>query len=93
MRVPRFLALFRRRRKKTDPTPTWQDNMPAWESRPGPSRYLHIPEIDRWRASPYDMPPAPERGTVLQRVRQLTESLGEAIDEGSGASLDRLIES
>jgi hypothetical protein len=67
--------------------------MPAWDSRPGPSRYLHIPEIDRWRAAPYDMPPAPERGTVLQRVRQLTESLEEGIDEGTGASLDRLIES
>lgn len=88
-------AFFRRRRKRKGDqvAPTWQDNMPTWDSRRGLARYLHIPEIDRWRAIPYDMPPAPERGTVLQRVRQLTESLSGAIDEGTGASLDRLIES
>jgi hypothetical protein len=39
------------------------------------------------------MPPAPERGAVLERVRQITESLVGAIDEGTGAVLDRLIES
>ena len=54
---------------------------------------MHIPEIDRWRAVPFDMPPDPERGTVLQRVRQLTESLEGAIDEGTGAALDPIIES
>jgi hypothetical protein len=47
----------------------------------------------RWRAVPFDMPPAPERGAVMQRVQRLTESLEGAIDEGTGASLDLLIES
>ena len=47
----------------------------------------------RWRAIPFDMAPAPERGAVMQRVQQLTESLEGAIDEGTGASLDLLIES
>ena len=47
----------------------------------------------RWRAVPFYMPPAPERGAVMQRVQRLTESLEGAIDEGTGASLDLLIES
>ncbi len=56
-------------------------------------RYVHIPEIDRRRTVPFDLLPAPERGAVMQRVQQLTESLEGAIDEGTSASLDRLIES
>lgn len=71
----------------------WQDNRPAWGTDDSASRYMQIPEIDRWRAVPFDMPPAPERDDVLRRVRQLTESLEGAIDEGTGAALDRLIES
>ena len=47
----------------------------------------------RWRAVPFDMPPAPDRGAVMQRVQPLTESLEGAIDEGTGESLDLLIES
>jgi len=39
------------------------------------------------------MLPAPERHAVLEQVRQLAQSLDGAIDEGTGASLDRLIES
>jgi hypothetical protein len=42
---------------------------------------------------PFDMAPTPKRDTVLRQVRQLTESLEGAIDEGTGAALDRLIES
>ncbi len=90
MRLPR---IFRRRAAPGDPVPTWQDNRPAWGSGPASGRYLHIPEIDRWRAMPFDMPPDPERGTVMQRVRQVVESLDKASDEGTGTALDRLIES
>ena len=72
---------------------TWRDNRRAWGSDDRDGRYMHIPEIDRWQAMPFDMPPASERGAVLERVRQLTESLEGAIDEGTGAALDRLIES
>lgn len=50
-------------------------------------------EIGPWHAMPSGMLPAPERGAVLQRVRQLTESLDGASDEGKGASIDLLIES
>ena len=49
--------------------------------------------MDRWQARPYDMQPAPERAAVMARVEQLTGSLAGAIDEGTGASLDLLIES
>jgi hypothetical protein len=87
MKLPR-----RRRNAGRDARPTWQDNRPAWGADDRADRYMRIPEIDRWRAMPFDMPPAPERGTVLQRVRQITESLEGAIDEGTGAALDRLIE-
>jgi len=66
--------------------------MPAWGADDRADRYMHIPEIDRWRAVPYGMPPDPEQGMVLQRVRQVTESLAGAIDEGTGATLDRMIE-
>ena len=56
------------------------------------ARYVHIPEIDRWRAAPFDMPPSPDRALVLERVRQHIQSLDGAIDEGTGSALDRLIE-
>jgi hypothetical protein len=83
----------RRRNAGKNANPTWQDNRPDWGNSDRGGRYMHIPEIDRWRAVPFDMPPAPEQGAVLQRVRQITESLEGAIDEGTGAALDRLIES
>lgn len=82
----------RRRNAGKTASPTWQDNRPAWGADDRAGRYMHIPEIDRWRAMPFDMPLAPERGTVRQRVRQITESLEGAIDEGTGAALDRLTE-
>ena len=72
---------------------TWHDKIPAQRKGGRARRYMHTPEVDRWRPMPFSMPPAPERNTVLQRVRQITESLAGAIDEGSGAALDRLIES
>jgi hypothetical protein len=89
----RGLNFLRRRKNKggLGGGPTWQDNMPSRDGGPGQSRYLHIPEIDRWRAVPFDMPPAPERRAVMERVYQLTQSLHGAIDEGTGGSLDRLI--
>ena len=89
----RGLSFLRRRKNKRGlgGGPTWQDNMPSRDGGPGQSRYLHIPEIDRWRAVPFDMPPAPERRVVMEHVYQLTHSLEGAIDEGTGASLDRLI--
>lgn len=88
------MRLLRRRRSITgkNANRTWQDRR-AWGSDDHVGQYMHIPEIDRWRAVPFDMLPAPERGAVLERVRQLTESLEGAIDEGTGATLDRLIES
>ena len=91
----RGLSFLRRRKNKAGSggSPTWQDNMPSRDSGPSRGRYLHIPEIDRWRAVPFDMAPAPERRAVMERVQQLTQSLEGAIDEGTGASLDRLIES
>jgi hypothetical protein len=89
------MGLLRRRRSNpgNNASPTWQDNRPAWGADDRADRYMSIPEIDRWRAVPFDMPPDPERGTVRQRVRQIVESLDGAIDEGTGAALDRLIES
>ncbi|UOZ11336.1 hypothetical protein [Amycolatopsis sp. WQ 127309] len=87
--------MFRRRRARSEPAqPTWQDVMPdrsGPDSKPGP--FLQLTEIDRWRAVPFDMPPAPDRGTCRQRVRQLVEQLGDAVDEGTGAALDLVIES
>jgi len=50
-------------------------------------------EIGGWQAVPSGMLPAPERGAVLQHVRQLAESRDGAIDDGTGASLDPPIES
>lgn len=47
---------------------------------------------ESWRSLGHDIPPVPEREAVMQRVRQLVEGLEGAIDEGTGAALDRLIE-
>lgn len=87
---------FPRRRKNRGgggDSPTWQDTVPSRDSGPSQGRYVHIPQIDRWRAVPFVMLPAPERGAVMEQVQQLTQSLDGAIDEGTGASLDLLIES
>ena len=87
------MRLLRRRRDAgKDASPTWQDTRPDWSDGGRAGRYMRIPEIDRWRAVPFGMPPDPERGTVLQRVRQYIESLEGAIDEGTGSALDRVIE-
>src|SRR5579859_1424846 len=88
-------GFFRRRKNGTGKrgSPTWQDSRPRWKNGPRKGRYLHIPQIDRWRAVPFAMPPVPERDTVMERVEQLTQSLDGAIDEGTGGSLDLLIES
>lgn len=80
------MRLLRRRRRNTG-------SRPIWDADSGGGLYMHSAEIDQWRAVPFDMPPAPERSMVLQRVRQITESLEGAIDEGTGAALDPLIES
>jgi hypothetical protein len=56
-------------------------------------RYLYLPLIDGLRSLDFSVPPAPIRGEVEQRVRQLAEALEGAIDEGSGSALDLLIES
>jgi hypothetical protein len=50
-------------------------------------------ESDRWHAVSVDMPQAPDRSAVMQRVRELTDSLEGTIDEGTSASLDLMIES
>jgi len=91
----RGLSFLRRRKNRAGRggSPTWQDNMPSRNTGPSQSRYMHIPEIDRWRAVPFAMTPPPERPIVMEEVRQHTRSLEGAIDEGTGASLDRLIES
>ena len=72
---------------------SWRDALLFRNRDPSRGRYTHIPEIDSWHAVPFTMLPAPQRDAVLERVRQLTESLDGAIDEGTGASLDPLIES
>jgi hypothetical protein len=56
------------------------------------ARYMSFSEIDRWRAVPFDMPPTPERGVVIQQVRQLVEGLEGALDEGTASALDLYIE-
>ena len=70
-----------------------QGKSPGWDSGRGDGRYVSIPGIDVQRAVPFGMTPPPERDTVLRTVDQLTKDLEGAIDEGTGASLDRLIES
>jgi hypothetical protein len=91
----RGLSFLRRRKNRAGRggSPTWQDNMPSRNTGPSQNRYVHIPEIDRWRAVPFAMTPPPERPVVMEEVRKHTLSLEGAIDEGAGASLDRLIES
>ena len=91
----RGLSSLRRRKDQAGRggSPTWQDNMPSRDTGPSQSRYVHIPEIDRWRAVPFAMTPPPNRPIVMEEVRQHVRSLEGAIDEGTGASLDRLIES
>lgn len=91
----RGLSFLRRRKDRAGGggSPTWQDNMPSRDGGPTHGRYMRIPEIDRWRAVPFTMTPPPERPVVMDQVRHLTGSLKDAIDEGTGASLDRLIES
>lgn len=56
-------------------------------------RYLRFPQIDRWRAAPFDMPSGPDRAALKQRILELIEQLRGAVDEGSGAVLDRQINS
>jgi hypothetical protein len=89
------MRLLRRRSRQpaSSASPTWQDTMPAWDEGDRSSRYVYLPEIDRWRALGYDMPPDPVREAVLKRVEQMTQALGGAIDEGTGAALDGVIES
>ncbi len=87
------MRVFSRRRQVPGKAPTWQDNMPDWDKAERRGRYMRFTQIDRWRAMGFGMPPDPERGTVLQRVRQLTEALDGAIDEGTGQALDLIIES
>jgi len=90
-----LVAVLRPRKSTTGRNASRKGN----DNRPGrgmgnpASRYGHVPEIDRWRARPFDLLPAPEQGAVMHRVQQLTVSLEGAIDESTGASLDLLIES
>lgn len=81
-----------RRNAARNTNPTWEDIRPDWDADGTAARYVHIPEIDRWRAVPFDMPPSPDRASVLERVREHIRSLESAIDEGTGSVLDRLIE-
>ncbi len=88
------MPLLRRRRSNPGKASrTWRNNRPSWGTDDPTGRYMRTPEIERWGAVPFDMPPDPERNAIHQRVRQITESLEGAIDEGTGAALDRLIES
>jgi hypothetical protein len=70
---------------------TWEDALGDYAG-VSDARYMSFSEIDRWRAVPFDMPPPPERGVVMQRVRQLVEGLDGALDEGTASALDRYIE-
>jgi hypothetical protein len=83
------MRLFRRKGKNA--SPTWQDSTfsPSWRE---PGRYLDIREIDNWRSAEFQVPPPPDREAVLRRVEQYVGSLRGAIDEGSGAALDPIIE-
>ncbi len=96
MRVSRYLArryrLVHRRRAATGHRRyTWEDTLGDYAG-VSDARYMSFSEIDRWRAIPFDMPPPPERGAVMQRVRQLVEELDGALDEGTASALDRYIE-
>jgi hypothetical protein len=70
---------------------TWEDILGDYAGVDA-GRYTNLSQIDRWRALPFDMPPPPERGAVMLRVRQLIHGLNGAIDEGTGSVLDRTIE-
>jgi hypothetical protein len=79
--------------RKRSTAQTWSDSFVGRTGATADGRYIQIPEIDRWRSLAFDLPPAPDRGTVMQRVRQLIEALHGALDEGTGPALDLLIES
>jgi len=88
----RRYRLFRRRRAATGRRRyTWEDTLGDYAG-VSDARYMSFSEIDRWRAVPFDMPPSPERGAVMQQVRQLVEGLDGALDEGTASALDRYIE-
>ena len=90
--LPRRYRLFRRRRAAAGRgIYTWEDILGDYSDVSG-ARYMSFPEVDRWRAVPFDMPPSPERGAVMQRVRQLVEGLDGALDEGTAGALDLYIE-
>jgi len=90
--LARRYRLFRRRRAAAGRRRyTWEDALGDYMS-VSDARYMSFSEIDRWRAVPFDMPPPPERGAVMQRVRQLVEGLDGALDEGTASALDRYIE-
>lgn len=85
------MRLFRRRKGK-NASPARQDSTfsPPWRE---PGRYLDIREIDNWRSVEFQVPPPPDRDAVLRRVEQYVSSLRGAIDEGTGAALDPIIQS
>jgi hypothetical protein len=90
--LARRYRLFRRRRAAGGRRRyTWEDALGDYAGVTD-ARYMSFSEIDRWRAAPFDMPPPPERGAVMQRVRQLVEGLDGALDEGTASALDRYIE-
>src|ERR1022692_4173863 len=49
-------------------------------------------EAGHGQTTRYKTPDAPGRAAVMQKVRELTFSLDGALDEGTGAALDNLIE-
>jgi hypothetical protein len=84
--------LFRRRRAAAGRRRyTWEDTLGDYAG-VSDARYMSFSEIDRWRAVPFDMPPPPERGAVMQRVGELVQGLDGALDEGTASALDRYIE-
>jgi hypothetical protein len=60
-------------------------DIPAWDDA--------APSSEQLATGPFDMLPRPERDEVEHRVGRLVGSLEGALDEGTGASLDILIES
>lgn len=70
---------------------TWEDSLGDYADM-SDARYMSFSEIDRWRPVPFDMPPSPDRGAVMQHVRQVVEGLNGAIDEGTAGALDRYVE-
>jgi hypothetical protein len=65
----------------------------SWSGDPVDGQFSHASPAGGPRLSPFDMAPAPDRFQVMERVKDLTTDLRGGIDEGTGASLDRLIES